>query len=90
VSDTSPARLARILVSLIGGAAAGAAVLVSARTFAALVPLAAIVLAIGVHESARRLARDGEVSDSTVVTFDGEQVGTLARADLAVGWDEAA
>jgi hypothetical protein len=90
VSDASPARLARILVSLIGGAAAGAGVLVSARTFAALVPLAAIVLAVGVHESARRLARDGEVSDSTVVTFDGEQVGTLARAESAVGWDEAA
>jgi uncharacterized membrane protein YoaK (UPF0700 family) len=90
VSDTSPARMARILVSLIGGAAAGAALLENARSYAPLVSVLATVVAIGMHEAARRIARGSAPSADVLVAIDGQGTETLARTDPALGWDEAA
>jgi uncharacterized membrane protein YoaK (UPF0700 family) len=90
VSETSPARLVRILVSLIAGAAVGGALLVSARTYAALVPGVATAIAIGIHETARRLARDTAPSAGAVLAIDRDGTETLARTDPALGWDDAA
>jgi uncharacterized membrane protein YoaK (UPF0700 family) len=90
VSDTSPARLMRILVSLIAGAAAGAALLVGARTYAALVPGVATAMAVGLHEAGRRVARASAPSAHALVPIDGEGTETLAGIDPALGWDEAA
>jgi uncharacterized membrane protein YoaK (UPF0700 family) len=90
VSDTNPARLLRILVCLIAGAAAGAVLLVSARTYAALVPVLATALAIGMHAAARRLGRHDAPSADTLVAIDRDDPETLGQTDRTLGYGEAA
>ena len=90
VSDTSPARLTRILVSLIAGAAAGAALLVNARTYAPLVPAVAVGLAIVMHEAARRVARQSASSANAPVGIEGGQVEPLVETDSTIWYGEAA
>jgi uncharacterized membrane protein YoaK (UPF0700 family) len=90
VSDTSPARMARILVSLIAGAAAGAALLVNARTYAPLVPAVAVGLALIMHEAARRVARESVPSASARVGIAAGQVEPLVEPNAEVWYGEAA
>jgi uncharacterized membrane protein YoaK (UPF0700 family) len=90
VSDTSPARMARILVSLIAGAAAGAALLVNARTYAPLVPTVAVGLAIVTHEAARRVARESVPSARARLGIAGGHAEPLVEVDAALWYGEAA
>jgi uncharacterized membrane protein YoaK (UPF0700 family) len=90
VSDTDPARLLRILVSLIAGAAAGAVLLVNARTDAALVPVLATALAIGVHAVARRLSRHDASSADNLMSIDRDHTESLEQTDRELGYRDAA
>lgn len=87
VSDTDPARLARILICLILGAAAGGLLLVNARTYAPVLSTLATAAALGVHLQARREARLVVASSRDLVTT-GD--GPLAAGDPSVGYGEAA
>jgi uncharacterized membrane protein YoaK (UPF0700 family) len=90
VSDTSPARMARILVSLIAGAAAGAALLVNARIYAPLVPAVAVGLGLIMHEAARRVARESAPSATARLRIASGEGEPLVETNVELGYDEAA
>ena len=86
-SDTDPGRLARILICLIAGAAAGGLLLVNVRTYAPVLSTLATAAALGVNLQARREARLVVVSSRDVATTgDSPRVA----GDPAAGYGEAA
>ena len=90
VSDTDPARNVRVLICLIGGAAAGGLLLVNARTYAPLVPTVATALAIGTHFQARRRAAGESDPSDGVAVLDVQRREPLVKEDPADGYGEVA
>lgn len=84
-SDTDRARMARILVCLIGGAVVGGLLLVHARTYAPVVPTVATALAIATSGAAHRRNQRRLRTTNGAVKLDSEKVGQLAPADPAIG-----
>ena len=64
--------------------------LFSARTYAALVPLVATVLAVVMRGAARCRGWESAASTNTLVVIDGGHVTTLKQTDPASGYGEAA
>ena len=90
VSDTDPARNVRLLICLIGGAAAGGVLLADARTYAALVPTVATALAIFTHFAARHRAGSEIDPSDHVAVLDVQSREPLVNQDPAAGYGEAA
>jgi uncharacterized membrane protein YoaK (UPF0700 family) len=79
VSDTDPARMARILVSLIAGATIGGLLLVHARPYAAVVSPLVTALALGATVAGRRAAAR-DVPGAAAVTLAPTPVAGDAEA----------
>ena len=90
VSDTNAARMARILLCLIGGALAGGLLLVYAKTLAPALPAVATGLALTVQVTAQRLARRSATATDAAPTPVAGQVGPLTQGGPAIGYRDAA